>query len=85
MNHRRRRTQEQFEFSVVYSSVAVLLCAIKGIAANAVAGLLPLVWNLRTVSGFAVLQVQNRLLTKEDEKLPFAQHRVSLRQHFDFI
>ena len=29
------------DFSVVYSSVAVFLCAIKGIAADAVAGLLP--------------------------------------------
>ena len=40
------------DFSVVYSSVAVLLCAIKGIAANAVAGLLPLLWNLSTVRAF---------------------------------
>lgn len=40
--------------SVVYSSVAVLLRAIKGIAANAVAGLLPLAWNLRTVGAFGL-------------------------------
>ena len=43
------------DFSVVYSSVAVFLCAIKGIAADAVAGLLPQAWNLRTDSGFAIL------------------------------
>ena len=40
------------DFSVVYSSVAVLLRAIKGTAAGAVAGLLPLAWNLRTVRAF---------------------------------
>ena len=40
------------DFSVVYSSVAVFLRAIKGTAAGAVAGLLPLAWNLRTVRAF---------------------------------
>ena len=73
------------DFSVVYSSVAVLLCAIKGTAADAVAGLLPLAWNLRTVIGFAALQIQDCLLTEKYEQLPFAKHRVSLRQHFNLI
>lgn len=40
--------------SIVYSSVAVLLRAIKGIAANAVSGLSPLAWNLRIVRAFGL-------------------------------
>ena len=50
------------DFSIVYSSVAVLFRAIKGKGINVLsepvvlmAGLLPLALNLRTVSGFAVL------------------------------
>ena len=56
------------QFSVVYSSVAVLLCAIKGKpkAMLSVAVILPLALNLRTVSGFAALHVQDCLLTKKD-------------------
>ena len=41
--------------------------------------------NLRTVSGFAVLLLQDGLLTEEDEKLPLAGHVVSTLQHFYFV
>ena len=55
-------------FSVVYSSVAVLLRAIKGKpkARLSVAVILPPALNLRTVSGFAALHIQDCLLTKKD-------------------
>ena len=42
-------------FPVAHSSVAVLFDVIKGIAAYAVAGLLPQAQNLRTDRGFAIL------------------------------
>ena len=72
------------DFSVVYSSVAVFLRAIKGTAAGAVAGLLPLAWNLRTVRAFG-LQTSNRLLPKKDEQLPFSRHIVRTGEHIDLV
>ena len=72
--------------SVVYSSVAVLLCAIKGTAESMAFGgcFIPLAWNLRTVRAFG-LQIQNRLLTEKNEKLPFAGHVISTGQHINFV
>lgn len=61
--------------SVGHSSVAVLLCAIKGKpeAMLPVAVFLPQAQNLRTVRAFG-LEILNGLLSKKDEKLPFAWH-----------
>ena len=60
-------------FSVAFSSVAVLLCAIKGKGINALsepevlmAGLFTSALNLRTDSGFATLYVHDGLLAKKD-------------------
>lgn len=64
--------------SVVYSSVAVLLCAIKGKpeALLPVAVFLPQAQNLRTVRTFS-LKFLNSFLTKKDKKLPFTRHVIS--------
>lgn len=46
---------------------------------------MPRALNLRTVSGFAALHVQDRLLTEEDEKLPFTRHVISITKRFNIV
>ena len=69
--------------SVGYSSVAVLLRAIKGKPETLlpVAVFLPQAQNLRTVRAFS-LKILNSLLPKKDEKLPFTWHVISKQINF---
>ena len=50
-----------------------------------VAGFIPLAWNLRTVSGFRRLLLQDCLLSKVDQQLPLAGHVPGAFQQIDFV
>src|SRR5699024_5290501 len=50
-----------------------------------VAGFVPLAQNLRTVSGFRRLLLQDRLLSEVDQQLPLAGHVTGAFQQIDFV
>lgn len=63
-------------FRLIHSIVALFWRAIRGKAGSRASGgcfSLP-ARNLRTISGFAVLLLQDSLLPQEDKKLPLAGH-----------
>ena len=71
---------------LIHSIVALLLCAIKGKSLRD-GCFLPLAWNLRTdlASRQLFLQMEDGLLSEQDQELPFTGHVVCVFQHIDFI